>query len=89
MRTLAIYVIGLALLLGGCAHTYNKFYSSDGKLCAVVASTVIGTGETKITVKSPCAKLRYDTKDTGVSDNATKLGGKIAEGAVKGMVPVP
>jgi hypothetical protein len=73
----------------GCAHSHDKFYYSDGILCAVVKSTVFGTGETEKYVVSPCADLMYDTKDTGLSDNATDLGGKIAEGAVRGLVPGP
>ncbi len=93
MRSAAILILCVFGLTFGCAHTHNKFYTSDGNLCAVVKSTVLGTGETALTVASPCAALKYDTKDTGVSKNATELGGKIAEGltkgAVKGIVPVP
>ena len=83
-------VFGLAL---GCAHSHDKFFLSDGTLCAEVVSTVFGTGETEKYIMSPCVELVYDTKDTGISDNATKLGGKVAEGlargAVEGLVPVP
>jgi hypothetical protein len=92
-RVFAICVIGLALLLGGCAHTYNEFYDSAGKICAALSSTVLGKGETELTVASPCAIMKYATKGTGISKNATELGGKISEGlakgAVKGLVPVP
>jgi Holliday junction resolvasome RuvABC endonuclease subunit len=73
----------------GCAHSHDKFYYPDGALCAEVKSTVFGTGETEKEVVSDCVDLLYDTKDTGFSDNATELGGKIAEGAVKGVVPGP
>ncbi len=93
MRFTAIIlcVIGLTL---GCAHSHDKFFRPDGTLCAEVKSTVLGTGETvKTVVIVDCAELEYDTKDTGVSENATELGGKVAEGlakgAVKGIVPVP
>ncbi len=92
MRALAILLCvgGLAL---GCAHSHDKFYWPDGTLCAEIKSSVLGTGETEKYVVSPCADLVYDTKDTGLSDNATEVGGKIAEGlakgAVKGVVPVP
>jgi hypothetical protein len=90
-RIFATFVIGLALLLGGCAHSHNTFYWPDGELCAETKSTVLGTGETeKYTVIAPCGVTEvYDTKDTGISDNATDLGGKVAEGAIKGIVPVP
>ena len=89
------FVIGLALLLGGCAHSHNKFFWPDGELCAETKSTVLGTGETeKYVTVNPCGVTEmYDTKDTGISDNATELGGKVAEGlakgAVKGVVPTP
>ena len=85
-------VFGLAL---GCAHSHDKFYFENGSICAEMKSTVIGTGEaSKRTTGSKCgAILAYDTKDTGVSDNATELGGKVAEGlargAVEGLVPGP
>jgi hypothetical protein len=90
-RTFAICVVGLALLLGGCAHSHDKFYFDDGTLCAEVKSTVLGTGETeKYIVDENCdITIIVDTKDTGISDNVTDLGGKIAEGAVKGLVPGP
>ena len=81
---------GLAL---GCAHSHDKFFLPDGTLCAEVISTVLGTGETEKYIINPCIELIYDTKDTGISDNVTKLGGKVAEGlargAVKGLIPVP
>ena len=79
----------------GCAHSHDKFYFPDGILCAEVKSTVLGTGEAeKYIVDENCdVTTIYDTKDTGISDNATELGGKIAEGlakgAVKGLNPVP
>lgn len=82
---------GLAL---GCAHSHDKFYYKNGQICAEIKSTVIGTGETeKIVTDTKCGTVVYDTKDTGISDNATEVGGKIAEGlakgAVEGLVPVP
>lgn len=77
----------------GCAHSHDIFYYKDGQVCAEVKSTVVGTGETEKYVTNPCMDLMYDTKDTGISDNATELGGKVAEGlakgAVKGVNPVP
>jgi len=77
----------------GCAHSHDKFYFVDGTLCAEVKSTVLGTGEAEKFVDSPCVTEVYDTKDTGISKNATELGGKVAEGlakgAVKGVVPTP
>ena len=93
MRSLVLLLCvgGLAL---GCAHSHDRFYYKDGQLCAEIKSTVIGTGETEKSVtETKCANVFYDTKDTGLSDNATDLGGKVAEGlakgAVKGLVPVP
>ena len=88
--TLLIVVGGFAL---GCAHSLDKFYLPDGSLCAKVSSFVIGTGETEKYVVSPCGTVIMDTKDTGLSDNATELGGEVAEGlargAVEGINPVP
>ena len=86
-------VIGLALLLGGCALSHDKFYDVDGIICADLKSFVLGTGEAeKHVIDENCdVSLRYDTKDTGISENATELGGKVAEGlaegAVKGLKP--
>ena len=94
-RILIICVTGLTLLLGGCAHSHNTFYYTNGTVCAETLSTVLGTGETeKFVTQGKCELTEtYDTKDTGISDNATDLGGKVAEGlakgAVKGLVPVP
>jgi hypothetical protein len=36
-----------------------------------------------------CGAVEYDTKDTGVSENAGKLAESLAKGAVKGINPVP
>jgi hypothetical protein len=80
-------VIGLTF---GCAHSHDKFYFSDGTLCAEVKSTVLGTGETvKTVIIVDCGAVEYDTKDTGVSENAGKLAESLAKGAVKGINPVP
>ena len=95
MERILVICAGLALLLGGCAHSHNQFFWPDGQLCAETVSTVLGTGETeKYTVMLPCGVTEvYDTKDTGISEQATELGGKVAEGlakgAVKGVVPTP
>jgi hypothetical protein len=83
--------VGLALLLGGCAHSHNTVFYPNGKLCAETVSTVLGTGETeKYIVVVPCGLTEmYDTKDTGVSENAGKLAEGLAKGAVKGVIPTP
>ena len=75
-------------LIFGCAHSHNKFYWPDCEICAETKSTVVGTGETEKYTTSELCKIvdSYDTKDTGISDNATDLGGKIAEGLAKGVV---
>jgi hypothetical protein len=74
----------------GCAHSHDKFYFSDGTLCAEVVSTVLGTGETvKTVIIVDCGAVEYDTKDTGISENAGKLAESLAKGAVKGIVPTP
>ncbi len=92
MRSLVLLLCvgGLAL---GCAHSHDKYYLPDGSLCAKITSFVIGTGETEKYAVTPCGTVLYDTKDTGISDNATDLGGKVAEGLAKGAVeginPVP
>ena len=93
MRAFAITLIIVSGLIFGCAHSLDKFYLPDGSLCAKVSSFVIGTGETEKYAVTPCGTVMYDTKDTGISDNATDLGGKVAEGLAKGAVeginPVP
>lgn len=89
MRFASILILCVFGLTFGCAHTHNKFYNSDGSLCAELKSTVLGTGETELKVASPCGALKYDTEGTGVSPGAAALGGKIAEGAVRGLVPTP
>jgi hypothetical protein len=91
MEKILVICAGLALLLGGCAHSHNTFFYPDGKLCAETVSTVFGTGETeKYVIMVPCGITEmYDTKDTGISENATELGGKVAEGVVRGIVPTP
>ena len=81
-------VVGLTL---GCAHSHDKFYYTDGSICAEVRSWVLGTGETeKYIVNEWCDVIViYDTKDTGISENVGKLAEGLAKGAVKGVVPVP
>ena len=95
MKAFAITLIVVGGLIFGCAHSHDKFYYKDGKICAELKSTVFGTGETEKYATSEVCKVvdAYSTKDTGISDNATELGGKVAEGlakgAVKGINPVP
>lgn len=89
MRFAAIIILCVFGLTFGCAHSHDKFYFADGTICAEVKSTVLGTGEAEKFVDNPCVTLVYDTKDTGISKNATELGGKVAEGVVKGLVPGP
>ncbi len=94
-KVFVTFVIGLALLLGGCALSHDKFYDIDGSLCAELKSFVLGTGEAeKYVVDEDCkVTMIYDTKDTGISEHAVELSGKVAEGlakgAVKGVVPIP
>ena len=82
-------------LIFGCAHSHDKYYYDDGTLCAEVTSTVLGTGEAEkyVVIETCKVATTYDTKDTGISDNFTELGGEVAEGlakgAVKGVVPIP
>jgi hypothetical protein len=89
VKALALILIVVSGLIFGCAHSLDKFYLSDGTICAEISSFVIGTGEAEKYAVSPCGTVMYDTKDTGISKNATELGGKVAEGAVKGLVPAP
>ena len=94
MRVLVTTLIVVSGLIFGCAHSHDKFYYDNGKICAELKSTVVGTGETEKEVsESNCVALSYSTRDTGISDNATDLGGKVAEGlakgAVEGLNPVP
>jgi hypothetical protein len=86
---LILCVVGLTLF-AGCAFQHGKYFYNDGQLCAHTYEVVVGTGETEtVTEVVECVSITHSTSDTGVSENATELGGKIAEGAVKGLVPVP
>lgn len=86
--SLTLCVIG-ALALSGCASTHSWYYHENGQICAEIRSTVVGTGETELVVDNACAVLGYATSDTGISDNGKDALGTIAEGIVKGMIPVP
>jgi hypothetical protein len=93
ITVLTICVIGLTLL-AGCAFSHGKYYYHDGTPCAHTFEGVVGTGETETVVDvKDCVKLTHSTSDTGISQNATELGGKVSEGlakgAVKGVMPVP
>ncbi len=93
-RTVLLLCVVALTLLAGCAIQPGKYYDSDGKLCAHTFEGVIGTGETEtVTDADGCVTITHSTSDTGVSENATELGGKVAEGlaagAVKSVVPVP
>jgi hypothetical protein len=68
----------------GCAHMHQRTYNPDGTLASDTVSTVFGRGETYLIATDDATE--YLTTGTGISDNATKLGGEIAEGAVKGIV---
>ena len=86
---ITLCVVGLTLL-AGCAFQHGKYFYPDGELCAHTYELVVGTGETEtVTEVVKCVTIAHSTSDTGVSENATELGGKIAEGAVKGAVPTP
>jgi len=93
MRSLLYLCVIGALILCGCATTYNRYYYPDGTKCAIIISGVIGTGETELVVVDACGTLGYSTKDTGISDNGKEAIGKVAEGmakgAMKGAIPVP
>jgi hypothetical protein len=93
MKQLVILCVVGAFILSGCATTYDRYYYPDGKKCAIILSSVVGTGETELLAVNGCGTLGYSTKDTGISDNGKDAIGKVAEGlakgAVKGVVPVP
>jgi len=81
--------IALALLSAGCAHAHLEVFDPEtGDKTCEVESWVLGTGETE-QVTNACGDYAYGTSDTGISDNAKESLGEIAEGAVKGLVPVP
>ncbi len=89
MRQLLIALVG-SLLLGGCAFaSYTQWDPTTGKKILKITSGVVGTGETEQLVDG----YGYSTSDTGVSDNATKLGGDLSKaaamGALKSLVPLP
>ncbi len=94
LAVLTICMIGLTLL-AGCAFSYDKFYHTNGNLCAEVKAWVLGTGDIdKYIVDEWCeVTVLTDTKNTGISKNATEFGGKVAEGltkgAAKGINPIP
>lgn len=87
---LAFAALCLLLLLWGCATTRQSCeYHSNGRLERYQLRTaILGTGETEL-VTTDCAALAQSTKDTGLSDNGTDALGVIAEGAAKGLSPVP
>ncbi len=89
MRGLLTLCVTGALALSGCASTHSWYYHDNGQICAEIRSTVVGTGETELVVDNACAVLGYATSDTGISDNGKDALGTIAEGIVKGMLPVP
>jgi hypothetical protein len=88
----ALYCIGLGAViwLMGCASMNQKCsYYPDGRLSEYrIRSTVIGTGETEVAT-TDCAALAYSTRGTGISDNGKDTLGEIAEGAVRGVLPLP
>ena len=92
ITVLTICVVGLTLL-AGCAFQHGKYYYHDGKLCAHTFEGVVGTGETETIADMDCVVLGHSTSDTGLSDNGADALGQVAEGlaegAVKGAVPVP
>lgn len=72
------------VIMMGCAHMHQRTYHADGTLATDTVSTVFGRGETYLVANDE--ETEYLTTGTGISDNATKLGGEIAEGAVRGIV---
>ena len=87
MKTLLLATL---LALSGCQTTNQRcdFYP-DGLIEHYrLRATVIGTGETEV-ITTACTELAMSTKDTGLSDNGVAALGMIAEGAVKGFMPMP
>jgi hypothetical protein len=71
----------------GCAHAHLERYVEGEKVCEI-ESWVLGTGETE-QVTNACGDYAYSTKDTGISDNGKAALGMVAEGAVRGIMPLP
>jgi len=84
------FAVGAALSwVVGCAHAHLEvFHYCTGEKVCEVESWVLGTGETE-QVTNACGDYAYGTRDTGISDNGKDALGKIAEGAVRALVPVP
>ncbi len=89
-RVLRVLVlVGMAVGTGCASMKTTCEYHPNGRLeTYTLRSTVVGTGETEV-ISTDCAALAYSTKDTGLSDNGKAALGKIAEGAVRGLVPIP
>ena len=87
MRTLLLAAL---LALSGCTTLSQRCdFFPDGMIEHYrLRSTVIGTGETEVATTA-CTELVASTRDTGLSDNGVAALGMIAEGAVKGAIPIP
>jgi hypothetical protein len=86
---MAAYLLALVLTAWslGCAHAHLERYVEGEKVCEI-ESWVLGTGETE-QVTNSCGDYGYSTKDTGISDNGKAALGMVAEGAARGIMPLP
>ncbi len=76
-------IIAVVLFTGCATAKTHCSYSDDGKLTrAWSRSTVVGKGDTEITVEA-CNGILFETHDTGLSDNAADLAKAAAEAAAK------
>jgi hypothetical protein len=71
----------------GCAHAHLERYVDGEKVCEI-ESWVLGTGETE-QVTNSCGDYAYSTENTGISDNGKDALGMVAEGAARGIMPLP
>jgi hypothetical protein len=88
---MAAYLLALVLTawsLGCAVASLERFDPVTGEKICEIWSGVVGTGETE-QVTNACGDYAYATKDTGISDNGKAALGMVAEGAARGIMPLP
>lgn len=76
-QLLTALVVGL---LFGCSYAHVQFFNPQGKMICDATSSVVGTSEATIT----CGRLKYTTRDGGMSEQTAGALERIAEGAARG-----
>jgi hypothetical protein len=87
---MAAFLLALVLMwsLGCAVASLERYDPATGEKICDIWSGVVGTGETE-QVTNACGDYGYSTKDTGISDNGKAALGMVAEGAARGIMPLP